>query len=264
MRVAVSGGGSLAPYLDDFFEMAGIEILNGYGLTETSPVLANRRLGHNVRGTVGLPLDGTILVIRSEEGHDLPPGTPGIIFASGVQVMQGYYNNPEATEKVLSSDGWFNTGDLGYFLPSGDLVITGRAKDTIVLRSGENVEPEPIEDTCRKSMLVSQIVVVGQDQKYVGALIVPNAPALAAELGLPAETSLEDLCSNPDAVKAVKASVTSLMQANKNFKQPDQITKLELLCDPFTEENGLLTQTMKIKRPKVAEKYADVIKRMFE
>src|SRR5690606_938976 len=131
-----SGGGSLAPYLDDFFEVLGIPILNGYGSTETSPVITVRRINSNIRGTVGTVIGQTEISIRNDRGEELPSGVVGEIWARGPQVMQGYYNNPEATRKVLKEDGWFATGDLGRITGQGNLVITGRAKDTIVLSSG--------------------------------------------------------------------------------------------------------------------------------
>ncbi|MGI8905430.1 MAG: AMP-dependent synthetase/ligase [Candidatus Sumerlaeaceae bacterium] len=263
MRAAVSGGGSLAAYLDDFFEMVGVPILNGYGLTETAPVLCNRRTTHNVRGTVGLPMPETEIQVRDDPGNLLPQGTAGIIFARGPQVMSGYYNNVEATAKVLSEDGWFNTGDLGWIAASGDLVISGRAKDTIVLVGGENVEPEPIEDAARKSPLIQQIVCVGQDQKTVGALVVPNYAALAVAIGLPDNTSATEVAASPQAVKAVREAIKSAMAAEATFKPSDHISKVALLSEPFSEDNGMLTQTLKIKRNVVANHYEKLIADLF-
>lgn len=263
IKAAVSGGGSLAAYLDDFFEVAGIPILNGYGLTETSPVLCVRRLDHNVRGSVGRPIVATEITIRSETGEDLPQGSTGVIHARGPQVMSGYYRNEEATARVLDGDGWFNTGDLGYVSATGDVVITGRAKDTIVLASGENVEPEPIEDVARQSPLVSQIMLVGQDQKVLGALVVPNGPALAAALGLPEDTDLKTLCADQRAAKVVRDSIAHVMRSNGGFKEFEAVTRVALLDEPFSEENGLLTQTMKIRRNVVSERYTDTIRALF-
>jgi long-chain acyl-CoA synthetase len=263
LRAAVSGGGSLAAYLDDFFEMVGIPILNGYGLTETSPVLTNRRTTQNVRGSVGLPMAQTEIQVRDETGKLLPQGQAGLIFGRGPQVMSGYYNNPEATTNVLDEKGWFNTGDLGWITPTGDLVISGRAKDTIVLVGGENVEPEPIEDAARKSQLIQQIVCVGQDQKFVGALVVPNYPALAAALSLPETTPPAELAAKPEANKLVRDAIRTAMDAEGAFKPSDSVSKVALLTEPFSEENGMLTQTMKIKRNVVAKHYETIIKQLF-
>ncbi len=135
-KYALSGGGALAPFLELFFEMVGIEVLVGYGLTETSPILSARRSNHNVRATSGPPLPMTeFQIVAPETLQPLPQGQKGLIRARGPQIMQGYYNNPEATDKVLSLDGWFNTGDLGWLTPDHQIVITGRAKDVIVLRN---------------------------------------------------------------------------------------------------------------------------------
>ncbi len=263
LRAALSGGGSLAPYLDDFFEVVGVPILNGYGLTETSPVLTVRTLDHNVRGSVGRPITNTEISIRGEDGRELSAGTHGHIWARGPQVMQGYYKNPEATEKVLTQDGWFITGDLGWMTASGDLVISGRAKDTIVLSSGENVEPEPIEDACRKSSLVQQIVLVGQDQKSLGALVVPDFGNLAEALGMTSETEPEAIIANPNAAKVVRKSLSEAMAADGRFKDSESIGKVHLLSEPFSETNGMMTNTMKIKKNVVTEKYRSDIEALY-
>jgi long-chain acyl-CoA synthetase len=261
---AVSGGGSFAAYLDDFFEVVGVPIVNGYGLTETAPVLTIRRIDWNVRGSVGLPIRGTEIEIRSESGEVLPRGKTGVIFGRGPQVMKGYYNNPEATAKVLSEDGWFNTGDLGFMSVDGDIVITGRAKDTIVLSSGENVEPEPIENVARHSPLIMQIVVVGQDQKNLGALVVPNIGPLASALGLPADSSPETVIGHGKAARVIVDEISRALKGDGGFKPSEFVSKVGLIAEPFSDENGMLTQTMKIRRNKVAENYADLIKSLFD
>jgi long-chain acyl-CoA synthetase len=263
LKAAVSGGGSFPPYLDDFFEAVGIPILNGYGLTETSPVVTVRTLDNNVRGTVGRAMAETEISIRTETGEILEPGHVGEIWAKGPQIMTGYYKNPEATQKVLKDDGWFITGDLGWITPHGDLVITGRLKDTIVLSSGENVEPELIEDACRKSPFVQQILLVGQDQKTLGALVVPDYPHLAEALGLSAESSHEEIAGREDAAKLVRLSLAQVMAADGGFKAAESISKIKLLAEPFSEANGMMTNTLKIKRNVVNEKYRDVISEMY-
>ena len=138
----ISGGGAIAPHIDAFFEAVGIELLVGYGLTETSPVISCRRPWHNIRGSSGLPLPGTeFRVVDPESGVHLGFRQRGRVFVRGPQVMGGYWGKPEATAKVLDADGWFDTGDLGMLLADGSVALTGRAKDTIVLSSGENIEP---------------------------------------------------------------------------------------------------------------------------
>ncbi len=264
LKAAVSGGGSLAPYLDDFFEAVGIPILNGYGLTETSPVLAVRTLKLNIRGTVGPPLKGTSIEIRDEEGNPLPNGQTGVVWAKGPQVMSGYFRNEEETQRVLSEDGWLNTGDLGWFTWQGHLVICGRAKDTIVLSSGENVEPEPIEAVARKSPLVFQIVVVGQDRKALGALVVPDFTNLASALNLPADTPPTKIISHPAAEQTVKESINTVLKNDGSFRPYELIQHVRLLEEPFSPDNGLLTQTMKPKRNVITARFARLIESMYD
>ncbi len=255
MRAALSGGGSLAPYLDDFFEVVGVPIINGYGLTETAPVLCLRTIRYNVRGSVGRPMSGTEIAIKSDDGIVVKAGETGHIWARGPQIMSGYYKNPEATEKVLKSDGWFATGDLGWTTSAGDLVIAGRAKDTIVLSSGENVEPEPIEDACRKSALVQQIILVGQDQKTLAALVVPDYTNLAEKLGMPSDSEPELVVAHSEARKVVKQALAEAMATDGKFKASESVGKVHLLIEPFSDSNGMMTNTMKIKKNVVLSRY---------
>ncbi|MCF2971497.1 AMP-binding protein [Synechococcus sp. Nb3U1] len=262
---AISGGGSLPAYLDLFYEIAGISILNGYGLTETSPVLCARRPEWNVRGTAGPPLPGTEFRIVDPETQDpLPQGEKGLITARGPQVMMGYYNNPEATAKVLTAEGWFDTGDLGWLTPDGQLVITGRAKDTIVLSNGENIEPQPLEDVCLQCPYINQIVVIGQDQKKLAALIYPNLDALqawAAEQGIP--TSEPELLASPQVRSLILEELHTRIRQRPGYRPDDQIGDFRFLPEPLSVENGLMTQTLKIKRNPVAERYAHLLKELY-
>jgi long-chain acyl-CoA synthetase len=175
--------------------------------------------------------------------------------------MQGYYKNPEVTSKVLDEDGWFNTGDLGWITTKGDLVISGRAKDTIVLSSGENVEPEPIELAAMQSPCVSQILVVGQDQKSLGALVYPDFVQLAAKLGVSPEIAPSEIIANPNAQKIVRESIAEAM--GKQFKSQEQVLKIAFLTEGFTEANGMLTLTMKPKRKVILAHYSELIDSMF-
>jgi long-chain acyl-CoA synthetase len=263
LRYAISGGGSLPPYIDTFYELLGIEILNGYGLTETAPVLAARRPEDNVRGTVGPPLHQTeIQIVDAETRQPLPQGQVGLVLARGPQVMVGYYNNPEATAKVLSAEGWFNTEDLGWLTPAGHLVLTGRAKDTIVLRNGENIEPVALEEACGRSPYIGQIVVVGQDQKRLGALIYPNLEAIAAwarSLDIPEDNLLHHAKVRDLLAEELKQRV----QQRPGYRSDDTIADFRLVPEPFTPENGLMTQTLKIKRNQVTENYAHLVADMY-
>ncbi len=267
---AISGGGSLPAYLDLFYEIVGISILNGYGLTETSPILAARRPDLNVRGTVGPPLPQTELkVVDPETGVTVPQGRRGLILGRGPQVMQGYYNNPEATDKVLSLDGWFNTGDLGWLTPDGQLVITGRAKDTIVLLNGENIEPQPLEDVCSQSPYIQQIVMVGQDQKQLGALIYPHLDALkqwATDQGIPVGSGAEAdaiLLASGQVRDLLKAELRQRIRQRPGYRPDDQVGEFRFLPEPLSVENGLMTQTLKIRRLQVTERYQALIAEMF-
>lgn len=261
---AISGGGSLALHLDYFFTITGIGLLVGYGLTETSPVLTARRPWHNVKGSAGQPIPGTeIKIIHPETRQPLPPGERGLVLARGPQIMQGYFLNPEATAKAINDEGWFDTGDLGYLLPSQDLMLTGRAKDTIVLTSGENIEPQPIEDACLRSPYIDQIMLVGQDQKSLGALIVPHRETVEKwlqEKNLPLET-LEE--SSKILEDFFRKEANREVQNRPGYRPDDRIGPVRLLKEPLSMENGMLTQTLKIKRPVVMEHYRDMIDKMF-
>ena len=278
LKRVISGGGSLAMHLDNFFEIAGIEVLVGYGLTETSPVTNVRRPWHNLRGSSGQPLPGTeIRIVDLETRQPLPLGQRGLIMARGPQIMQGYWQNPEATANAIDEEGWFNTGDLGWVTPENDLVVTGRAKDTIVLTNGENIEPQPIEDACLRSPYIDQIMLVGQDQRSLGALIVPNLEALqqwaAAQnlhLRLPEEAG--ELLSKGDTEIDLDSKIVQDLfrqelnrevQNRPGYRADDRIGPFKLILEPFSIENGMMTQTLKIRRAVVMERYHDIINGMF-
>jgi len=175
LKFPINGGGALPEHVDLFFESLGVDVLVGYGLTETSPVLTCRRRELYVRGSSGQPLAFTeIKIVNDDKKKILKFREVGKILVRGPQVMKGYLNNEIATKDVLSKDGWFDTGDLGFQIPNGSLFITGRAKDTIVLSSGENIEPNPLETEILSSEFINQIQLVGQDKKCLTALVVPN------------------------------------------------------------------------------------------
>jgi long-chain acyl-CoA synthetase len=262
----VSGGGSIADHLEDFFEIVGIPLLGGYGLTETSPITHVRRPQRNVRGADGEPIPDTeTRIVDPETFKPLPTETRGLVLIRGPQVMQGYYNNPDATAKAIDSEGWFNSGDLGMVTAANDLIITGRAKDTIVLTNGENIEPQPIENACLRSPYIDQVTLVGQDQKVLGALIVPNAEALekwAIEQGI-TETHSSPLMTHPSVQDLFRQEVNRLVKDRPGYRPDDRIGPIRLIAEPFTIENGLLTQTLKIRRNVVMERYQGIIDEMF-
>ena len=276
IQAVCSGGGSLAKYLDDFYQIVGIDVFVGYGLTETSPITNARTPKHNVRGSAGKPLPQIeIKIVNPETREALPQGERGLVLIKGDAVMQGYYNNPEATAKAIDSDGWFDSGDLGWVTPYNDLVLTGRAKDTIVLTNGENIEPQPIEDACVRSVYIDQIMLVGQDQRALGALIVPNLETLQQwatqqklDLKLPIpESSPEEVAQSDLNHQAVidlyRNELTREVKNRPGYKTDDRITDFRFITEPFSQANGLMTQTFKIKRPQVTDKYQNLIDEIF-
>ncbi|NER36930.1 MAG: long-chain fatty acid--CoA ligase [Oscillatoria sp. SIO1A7] len=273
LKYTISGGGSLAMHLENFFEIVGLEALVGYGLTETSPVLTARRFWNNLRGSAGQPIPGTeIRIVDPTTRQTLPPGERGLVLARGPQIMQGYYQNPEATAKAIDPEGWFNTGDLGLLTDNNDLVLTGRAKDTIVLTNGENIEPLPIEDACARSPYIDQIVLVGQDCKFLGALIVPNLDALekwanseeGSSRGYIAPTSGQLIDLESKIVQdLIREELNREVKNRPGYRPDDRIGAFRLIQEPFSIESGTMTQTLKIKRPTVAERYRNLIEEMF-
>lgn len=270
LKAVISGGGSLAKHIDDFYELLGIPLLVGYGLTETSPVTHARRPYHNLRGSAGLAIPETeTKIIDPETQAALPDGKKGLVLIRGTQVMQGYYQKPEATAKAIDAEGWFNTGDLGWITPTGDLVLTGRAKDTIVLSNGENIEPQPLEDACLRSVYVDQIMVVGQDQRCLGALIVPNLEALetwSQQQGLNldfSEETLEATLQDGTIQTLFRDELNREVKNRPGYRVDDRIGVFKLILEPFSMDNGMMTQTLKIKRPVVYERYQDMIDGMF-
>ncbi|GAU42081.1 hypothetical protein TSUD_326580 [Trifolium subterraneum] len=271
-KAAISGGGSLPSHVDKFFEAIGLNLQNGYGLTETSPVIAARRLGCDVIGSVGYPLKHTeFKVVDSETDEVLPPGSKGILKVRGPQLMKGYYKNPSATNQVIDRDGWLNTGDIGWIAShnstgrsrnsGGVIVVEGRAKDTIVLSSeGENVEPGELEEAAMRSNLIQQIIVIGQDKRRLGAVVVPNKEEI---LKTARELSIID--SNSSDVSQEK--VTSLIYNELKTRTsgfPFQIGPILLVNDPFTIDNGLMTPTMKVRRDRVMAQYRDQIENLYK
>ncbi|MEM7715270.1 MAG: AMP-binding protein, partial [Cyanobacteria bacterium P01_A01_bin.68] len=243
VKQLICGGGSLAKHLEDFFEIAGIEILVGYGLTETSPVLSARRYYRNMRGSSGKPIPGTeIKIVDLETRETLSNNEKGLVMARGEQLMQGYYLNPEATGKAIDSEGWFNTGDIGWLTTENQIVITGRVKDTIVLTNGENIEPQPIESACLRSDFIDQIMIVGQDKKSLGALIVPNIEALEAWM-LNQNPSIANSDINANLNNQIirdlfREELNREVRNRPGYRRDDEIIVFELIPEPFTIENG--------------------------
>ncbi|MBD2136706.1 long-chain fatty acid--CoA ligase [Anabaena sp. FACHB-1237] len=264
IKHVLSGGGALPRHIDTFFEAVGINILQGYGLTETAPVTNARRPWRNVLGASGQPVPGTeVKIVHPETRKPLPPGERGLVLLKGPQIMQGYYQNPEATAKAIDSKGWFDSGDLGWVTLQNDLVLTGRAKDTIVLTNGENIEPQPIEDACLRSPYIDQIMLVGQDQRSLGALIVPNIEALQKWLETQNIVSEKIDLESKIVQDLFRQEINSEVQNRPGYRADDRIGPFQLIEEQFSIENGLMTQTLKIRRHIVMDKYSDIINRMF-
>ncbi|KAG8098925.1 hypothetical protein GUJ93_ZPchr0013g38016 [Zizania palustris] len=262
--------GSLPMHVDKFFEAIGVKVQNGYGLTETSPVVAARQPFSNVLGTVGYPVKHTeIKIVDMETGEVLPDGSKGIVKVKGPQVMKGYYKNPSATNEALDQEGWFNTGDIGWIAPhcetgssrkcGGMLVLEGRAKDTIVLTTGENVEPAELEEAASRSDLINQIVVIGQDKRRLGAIIVPNNDEVLA-------TAKRKSVLDGNKELAKDKVVNLLYDELRTWTAACsfQIGPILIVDEPFTIDNGLLTPTMKIRRDKVTAKYHREIEALYK
>jgi long-chain acyl-CoA synthetase len=263
IKHVISGGGALPAYIDNFFEIVGVEILQGYGLTETSPVTNARRPWRNLRGSSGQPIPGTeVKIVNPETRQPLPVGERGLVLLKGPQIMQGYYQNPEATTKAIDTEGWFDSGDLGWVTPENDLVLTGRAKDTIVLTNGENIEPQPIEDACLRSPYIDQIILVGQDQRSIGALIVPNLEAL--EKWAETQNNSQKIDLESKIVQDLfRQELNREVQNRPSYRADDRVGPFKLIEEQFSIENGLMTQTLKIRRHVVMARYCDIINAMF-
>lgn len=249
IKAVCSGGGSLAKYLDDFYQTVNIDVFVGYGLTETSPITNARTPHHNVRGSAGRPLPETeIKIVDPQTRKDLPQGERGLVLIRGSQVMQGYYQNPEATAKAIDPEGWFDSGDLGWLTPDGDLVLTGRAKDTIVLTNGENIEPQPIEDACVRSIYIDQIMLVGQDRRALGALIVPNLETLKQwvaeqnlnlklpELNSSAESVAKSDLNDKAIINLYRNELNREVQNRPGYRADDRIADFRFVTEPFSQE----------------------------
>jgi len=260
----VSGGGALPGSVDRFFDAIGVLIIEGYGLTETAPVLGIRLKRHPVLGTVGPIHRGTEIRIMNEKGEKLGAGKKGVIQVRGPQVMKGYYKRPDLTAKIMTADGWLDTGDLGMLTVNGEIRITGRAKDTIVLRGGENIEPVPIEQKLCESSFIQQAVVLGQDEKYLAALIVPrqeNLTTWVEENNIPF-VDYETLVQQPEVKELIDAEISELISPKNGFKPFERIFRFDILPEVF-QPGKELSAKQELKRHAVNEIYKKKIKALF-
>lgn len=245
-EAAVSGGGPLGARLGHFFRGVGVTIYEGYGLTETTAAIAVNTPEHIRVGSVGRPI----------EGHAAKIAEDGELLLRGSVVFSGYWGNAEATEDAFEN-GWFKTGDLGAIDGDGFITITGRKKEIIVTAGGKNVSPALLEDSLRAHPLISQVMVVGDGQPFIGALITldpESLPGWKERHNLPADTPIEKLIENPDLIAEVDAAVA---ETNKKVSHAEQIKKTRLLTIDWTQETGELTPKMSLKRAVVMKQHAD-------
>ncbi len=251
VRYLVSGSAALGADVAEFFCAVGLPIVEGYGLTETAPILTVNPPGAPRVGTVGKPLPGV----------DIRLAPDGEILARGPNLMTGYYNNPEATAEVLK-DGWFHTGDVGAIDGDGYISITDRKKDLLVTSGGKKIAPQPIEATLKRNPLVAEALVLGEGRNFPAALIVPDFPVLERRLqalGRPVGPASE-LVTRPDVVGLYSEIVDAM---NRDLAQFERIKKIALLPAEFTIETGELTPTMKVKRKVVEERWREEIEKLY-
>jgi long-chain acyl-CoA synthetase len=252
VRYAVSGGAPLGTRLAHFFRGIGITVLEGYGLTETTAG-ASINLPDSVRlGTVGRPLPGT----------EMRVGDDGELLIRGGQVFTGYWHRDDATAEVLDDDGWFHTGDLANIDDDGFVTITGRKKELIVTAGGKNVSPGPLEDRLRAHRLVSQCIVVGDQRPFVGALVTLDEevlPTWASEHDKP-DPSPKALAGDNDLRAEIQAAVDD---ANGTVSKAESIRGFRVLSRDFTEEDGQLTPTLKLKRAVVLKEFGDEVEALY-
>jgi long-chain acyl-CoA synthetase len=252
LRFCITGGAALSDEIFYIFNGAGVKIMQGYGLTETSPVITSNN-PINVRvGTVGKPIRH-VEVRLAEDGE---------IEVSGANVMLGYFNKPEATHDVFTADGWFKTGDIGKFDADGFLKITDRKKELFKTSGGKYIAPAPIEQMIKGSQFVSQVVLIGNDRKFASALIVPDFESLgnySKQMGLNL-TSPAEFCQSDKIVKLLEKEIDQLTETLSQF---EKVKKIALLENELTVEGGEMTPTLKVKRRVVDEKYRDVIEKIY-
>ena len=249
LQYCISGGSALNPELMHFFRGIGVRIYEGYGMTETTAAIAVNFEPDNIIGTVGRPVGGNTVRIAED----------GEILMKGTVVFDGYWNNEEATKDTFDGDGFLRSGDLGALLPSGHLKITGRKKEIIVTAGGKNVSPGPLEDILRSAPLISQAMVVGDDQKFIGSLITLDEDALPAwkkRNNVPEHTGVLELAKNPVLRAEIQDAIN---EANETVSHAEGIKKFRICARDFTEEDGEMTPSMKVKRFVVSQHFADDI-----
>jgi long-chain acyl-CoA synthetase len=252
MRVAISGGAALAPEISRVFVGLGLTVVQGYGLTETSPVISGNHLENNYPDSVGQPIRDVQVRL----------GEQSALLTKGPHVMLGYWNNPEATSAMIDADGWLNTGDVAHISDTGHIYITGRIKEIIVMSNGEKIPPGDMEIAILHDPLIDQVMVVGEGRPYLVALAVLNPDVwltIAAKVGVRPDM-LESLTDSNVLAKVLRRIARNL----SGFPGYANVHRVLLLREPWSIENGLLTPTLKIKRAEVAKRFAGEIKQLYE
>jgi long-chain acyl-CoA synthetase len=254
IRTAVSGGAALQPRLARVYTAAGIPVLEGYGLTETSPVLAVNTLekGGRLFGSVGKPLKSVEIRIAED----------GEILARGPNIMKGYFKQPELTSEAIDGEGWFHTGDIGVIEPQGHLRITGRKKEIFKTSLGKYISPQLLENKFKESRFIDGIIILGENQKYAAALVVPNFSHLKSwceKKNIP-YTSDKEMIKLPEIRKRFKKEID---HHNKFFGDTEKIQAFELIDHEWTVESGELTANLKLKRSYILERYKTEVDKLF-
>ncbi|OJF76070.1 MAG: long-chain fatty acid--CoA ligase [Treponema sp. CETP13] len=270
IRGAISGGGALQPDIDKFYQAIGFNLMEGYGITEAAPVLSVRSYKCPRPGCVGDILKSAEMKVVKEvdgkiiDSKPLKPGEKGLLLARGDQIMKGYYKRPDLTAEVIDKDGWLNTGDLGTLTWDNEVKITGRAKDTIVLLGGENIEPHDIEAAIQESDFIENVVLLGQDKKFLGALIVPQKDVLIqyAKDNNINYTFYEELCENPQIKLLFQEEIESKISVENGFRKCEHVYRLQLLPNSF-EIGKELSGKQEIMRHKVRKLYNEEIESLF-
>ena len=252
LRVSISGGAALPPKVSRLFIAFGLPLIQGYGLTETSPVISANHIDNNYPSSVGLPLSG--IEVRIGE-HDA-------LLVRGPSNMLGYLNNPAATAAMIDKDGWLNTGDTARISETGHIYITGRLKEIIVMSNGEKVPPSDIEEAILRDRLFEQVMVYGEGRPKLVALAVVNPEqwqAFAQQVGVRADMpeSLHDSRVEQQVLDRIAEQI-------REFPGYANVRRVLLLTEPWSIENGLLTPTLKLKRPQVAARYTEQIEQLYE
>ena len=264
-RAGVAGGGAFPKFIDEFFWAIGVELVEGYGLTETAPIVAVRPMADPIFRTIGSPIRGVeARIVDPQDGFVLGRCKEGVLQIKGPTVMKGYYKRPDLTAKVINEDGWLDTGDLAIMTIHNELCIKGRIKDTIVLRGGENLEPLPIETKLSESRYIKQAVVVGQDQRYLAALILVDEDEVknyASFNGVQYDT-YENLLESEVIQKLYENEIANLISAKNGFKMFERISKFCLITKPF-EVGVELSAKQEIMRFRINDLYKDKIAAMF-